>query len=214
MPSGSRPLSPAATASSWTSWPRRCSSTRVSRRAGSCLETSVLERLSGSLCDAVTGRPGSQALLEEAETAGLFVVPLDEVRGWWRYHHLFADLLRTRLRRDLPGRELDLHARAAAWHEKHGWVSEAIHHAVQAGEMQWAARLIEAEFDTMFYRRGERETLQRWFSLLPTEVRLSRPRMLVAQAALEDSNGRPDAVDGLLSLAERVIDRDGDEPFV
>jgi LuxR family maltose regulon positive regulatory protein len=61
------------------------------------LETSVLERLSGPLCDAVTGRPGSQALLEEAERAGLFVVPLDEVRGWWRYHHLFADLLRARL---------------------------------------------------------------------------------------------------------------------
>ena len=61
------------------------------------LETSVLERLSGELCDAVTGRPGSQALLEQAERAGLFVVPLDEVRGWWRYHHLFADLLRARL---------------------------------------------------------------------------------------------------------------------
>ena len=61
------------------------------------LETSVLERLSGELCDAVTGRPGSQALLEQVERAGLFLVPLDEVRGWWRYHHLFADLLRARL---------------------------------------------------------------------------------------------------------------------
>ena len=61
------------------------------------LETSVLERLSGPLCDAVTGREGSQALLEEAERAGLFLIPLDEVRGWWRYHHLFADLLRARL---------------------------------------------------------------------------------------------------------------------
>ena len=62
------------------------------------LETSVLERLSGALCDAVTGRTGSQALLEQVERAGLFLVPLDEVRGWWRYHHLFADLLRARLR--------------------------------------------------------------------------------------------------------------------
>ena len=62
------------------------------------LETSVLERLSGPLCDAVTGRTGSQALLEQVERAGLFLVPLDEVRGWWRYHHLFADLLRARLR--------------------------------------------------------------------------------------------------------------------
>src|SRR5262249_56590177 len=61
------------------------------------LETSVLERLSGELCDAVTGRPGSQALLEQAERAGLFLVPLDEVRGWWGYHHLVADPLRRRL---------------------------------------------------------------------------------------------------------------------
>ena len=68
------------------------------------LETSVLERLSGELCDAVTGRPGSQALLEQVERAGLFVVPLDEVRGWWRYHHLFADLLRARLQAEQPGR--------------------------------------------------------------------------------------------------------------
>ena len=67
------------------------------------LETSALDRLSGPLCDAVTGREGSQALLEEAEQAGLFLVPLDEVRGWWRYHHLFADLLQARLHSEQPG---------------------------------------------------------------------------------------------------------------
>ena len=68
------------------------------------LETSVLERLSGGLCDAVTGRTDSQAMLEQVERANLFLVPLDEVRGWWRYHHLFADLLRARLRQEQPGR--------------------------------------------------------------------------------------------------------------
>ena len=66
------------------------------------LETSVLERLSGELCDAVTGRSGSQAMLHDIERAGLFLVPLDEVRGWWRYHHLFADLLRARLEQSSP----------------------------------------------------------------------------------------------------------------
>jgi ATP/maltotriose-dependent transcriptional regulator MalT len=66
------------------------------------LETPVLERLSGVLCDAVTGRPGSQALLERVERAGLFLVPLDEIRGWWRYHHLFADLLHARLQAEQP----------------------------------------------------------------------------------------------------------------
>ena len=75
------------------------------------LETSVLERLSGPLCDAVTGRDGSQALLEQAERTGLFLIPLDEVRGWWRYHHLFADLLRARLQAEQPGREAQLHRR-------------------------------------------------------------------------------------------------------
>ena len=71
---------------------------------GFLLETSVLERLSGALCDAVTGRPGGQAMLERVERANLFLVPLDEVRGWWRYHHLFADLLRARLERERPER--------------------------------------------------------------------------------------------------------------
>ena len=86
------------------------------------LETSVLERLSGPLCDAVTGREGSQALLEEAERAGLFVIPLDEVRGWWRYHHLFADLLRARLQEEQPGRVTQLHRNAAAWYARStGW---------------------------------------------------------------------------------------------
>ena len=79
------------------------------------LETSVLERLSGELCDAVTGRTGGQAMLEQVERANLFLVPLDEVRGWWRYHHLFADLLRARLQQQQPGRVAALHRDAAAW---------------------------------------------------------------------------------------------------
>ena len=99
------------------------------------LETSVLERLSGPLCDAVTGRAGSQALLDQVERAGLFLVPLDEVRGWWRYHHLFADLLRARLRQEQPAQVAVLHRNAAAWHEEHGLADDAIRHAVAAGEM-------------------------------------------------------------------------------
>jgi LuxR family transcriptional regulator, maltose regulon positive regulatory protein len=107
------------------------------------LQTSVLDRLSGPLCDAVTGREGSQALLEEAERAGLFLIPLDEVRGWWRYHHLFADLLRARLQQEQPGRLAQLHRNAAAWCQEHGLADDAIGHAAAAGEMLWAARIIE-----------------------------------------------------------------------
>jgi ATP/maltotriose-dependent transcriptional regulator MalT len=81
---------------------------------GFLLETSVLERLSGRLCDAVTGRTDSQRLLEWVERANLFLVPLDEVRGWWRYHHLFADLLRMRLHQERPERVVALHRAAAA----------------------------------------------------------------------------------------------------
>src|SRR5262249_6305898 len=81
---------------------------------GFLLETSVLDRLCGPLCDAVTGRTGSQQMLEELDRANLFVVPLDEVRRWWRYHHLFADLLRARLERVRPQRIPGLHRAAAA----------------------------------------------------------------------------------------------------
>ena len=88
------------------------------------LETSVLDRLSGGLCDAVTGRAGGQVMLEQVERANLFLVPLDEVRGWWRYHYLFADLLRARLQQHQPGRVAGLHHNAAAWCEEHGLADE------------------------------------------------------------------------------------------
>ena len=81
------------------------------------------------------------------ERAGLFLVPLDEVRGWWRYHHLFADLLRARLQQEQPGQVVQLHRNAAAWYEGHGLPDDAVRHAVSAGEMVWAARLIEQHFE-------------------------------------------------------------------
>ena len=145
------------------------------------LETAVLERLSGELCDAVS-RPGSQALLEQAERAGLFVVPLDEVRGWWRYHHLFADLLRARLQEQQPARIPTLHRNAAAWYAERGLADDAIRHAVAAGEMTWAARLIEQHFDAVHSLRGEAATVQRWLAPLPADLVWSRPRLLLAQA--------------------------------
>ena len=171
---------------------------------GFLLETSVLERLSGELCDAVTGRSDGQAMLEAVEAAGLFLVPLDEVRGWWRYHHLFADLLRVRLRQELPGRAAALHRNAAGWHEQGSLADDAIRHAVAAGEMSWAARLIEQHFDARFYLQGEEATVQRWLSMLPAELIRSRPRLLVAQAAMASAGGRIDVVDGLLTAAERA----------
>ena len=177
------------------------------------LETSVLERLSGSLCDAVTGRTDGQAMLEQVERAGLFLMPLDDVREWWRYHHLFADLLRARLHRQQPGRVPQLHRAAAAWHEDHGLTDNAARHVIAAGEMSWAARLIERHFDALFYLRGEGATLQRWLSALPGDLILSRPRLLLAQAALADAGGHVEEVEGLLDDAEAASADASDEPF-
>ncbi len=177
------------------------------------LETSVLERLSGPLCDAVTGREGSQALLEEAERAGLFLIPLDEVRGWWRYHHLFADLLRARLQEEQPGRVPKLHRNAAAWYEEHGMADEAIGHAAAAGEMVWAARIIEQQFDMVYNIRGEAATIRRWLSVLPAEVVRSRPRLLLAQALMAATSGRIEVVEPLLDAVECAPPGWADEPF-
>ena len=177
------------------------------------LETSVLERLSGELCDTVTGRPGSQALLEQVERAGLFLTPLDEVRGWWRYHHLFAELLRARLQAEQPGRAPQLHRNAAAWCQEHGLADDAIRHAVAAGEMASAAGLVEQHFDALVYLHGEDATIQRWISALPGELVRSRPRLLLAQSFLASYSGHLEAVEPLLDAAERAFPSWADEPF-
>ena len=176
-------------------------------------ETSVLERLSGPLCDAVTGREGSQALLEEAERAGLFLIPLDEVRGWWRYHHLFADLLRARLQEKQPGRVAQLHRNAAAWYSEHELADDAIGHAAAAGEMLWGARIIEQHFDMVYNILGEAATIHRWLSALPADVVRSRPRLLLAQALMAATSGHIQEVEPLLDAVEYVPPGWAGEPF-
>jgi LuxR family transcriptional regulator, maltose regulon positive regulatory protein len=167
------------------------------------LETSVLDRMSGELCDAVTGRADGAVMLEATERAGLFVIPLDEVRGWWRYHHLFADLLRARLQQERPDQVPALHRAAAAWHEAHGLADDAIRHALAAGDTTWAARLIERHTDALLFR-GERDTVQRWLSALPAGLAGSRPRLLLAQVRLALLSGRAQDAEHLLDAAERA----------
>jgi LuxR family transcriptional regulator, maltose regulon positive regulatory protein len=176
------------------------------------LQTSVLGRLSGALCEAVTGRSDSQQLLEQVERANLFLVPLDEVRGWWRYHHLFADLLRARLNQEQPERVPALHQAAAAWSEGHGLVDDAIRHALAAGDALWAARLIERHFDDLL-RRSEDATLHRWLEGLPAEVVRSRPRLCLARAVWAWIGGRLEAVEPLLAEAERAYPAVAEEPY-
>ena len=179
---------------------------------GFLLETSVLERLSGGLCDAVTGRTDSQRLLEGIERANLFLVPLDAVRGWWRYHQLFADLLRARLRQQQPERVAGLHRAAAAWSEAHGLADDAVRHALAAGDAAWAARLAERYADELLLR-GEGATVRRWLAVLPAELVGSRPRLLLARARLALLSGRVEGVDELLDGAERALAEAADEPY-
>jgi LuxR family maltose regulon positive regulatory protein len=180
------------------------------------LETSVLERLSGGLCDAVTGRGDGQVMLEHVEQAGLFLTPLDEVRGWWRYHRLFADLLRARVQQQRPGRVTALHRAAAAWYQERGLADDAVGHALAAGDTAWAARLIEQYFDATLYLRSEGATAQRWLAALPAELVQTRPRLLLAQVLLAATLGQAEAMEPPLDAAERAMAEAApavDEPF-
>ncbi|HEX4660027.1 MAG TPA: hypothetical protein VH307_21795, partial [Streptosporangiaceae bacterium] len=178
---------------------------------GFLLQTSVLDRLSGPLCNALTGRSDGQEMLERIERAGLFLVPLDEVRGWWRYHHLFADLLRARLAGEQSGRARDLHSLAARWHEEHGLADDAIRHALAAEDLAEAARLIERHFDAA-YMTGERTTIQRWLSAVPRQVALARPRFRLAQTFAALVYGDVESAAALLSGAEGG-EQSSAEPF-
>ena len=168
------------------------------------LRTSILERLSGPLCDALIGASDGQTMLERLERDNLFVVPLDDDRRWYRYHHLFADFLRGRLLREHPERVAESHRRAASWYEREGWASEAVEHALAAGDYQWTARLIEQHTQVLVLR-GEGATMDRWLSALPAGLVRSRPRLSLARAIWALIGGRTDEVDGLLTDAERAL---------
>ncbi len=138
------------------------------------LRTSVLERLTGPLCDAVTGQAGGAARLVELDRANLFLVALDDRRRWYRYHHLFADVLRAHLREQQPGRIAELHRRASAWLHLHGEPTDAIYHALAGGDPDRAADLMELAVPVMRRERREAE-LARWVRALPEDVVRVRP---------------------------------------
>ena len=123
------------------------------------LQTSILDRLSGPLCDAVTGQTDGKAMLEALDRGNLFLVPLDDRRRWYRYHHLFADVLRARLLDEQPDDVAELHRRASDWYEQNGERSEAIRHALAAEDFERAADLIELAMPAM--RRTDRRSTLR-----------------------------------------------------
>ena len=173
------------------------------------LRTSILDRLNGSLCDAVTGQDGGRATLERLERANMFLVPLDDRRRWYRYHHLFADVLRAHLADEQPAALAELHGRASAWFSSNDEPVDAIRHAVAAGDFELAADLVEAEVPA--WRRDRQEsTIRRWLQLLPADVIRKRPVLMIdligALASIgefaDDTEERLDDTERLVNLAK------------
>ncbi len=169
------------------------------------LRTSVLTRLSGPLADAVTGRTDGRAMLETLDRDNLFLLPLDDQRRWYRYHHLFADMLQARLLDERPDEVLELHRRASAWHEQDGDITVAIEHALAAGDTERAAGLVELTIRPMGQDRREAQ-LRRWMEALPDEVFAARPVLANGYVGALMSTGEVRGVEPRLQIAEQWVD--------
>ena len=169
------------------------------------LQTCILGRLSGPLCDAVTGRDGGKAMLAALDRGNLFLVPLDDRRRWYRYHHLFADVLQARLLDERPGQVPDLHRRASAWYQQNGEPSQAISHALAAEDFGRAADLVELAISVMSRTRQEAR-VRGWLEAIPDQVVRVRPVLIVAFAWVLLSVGEFESVEGRLRDAERWLD--------
>ena len=146
------------------------------------LQTAILERFNADLCNAVTGLSDSQALLEKLEQANLFLIPLDDERKWYRYHHLFAEVLREHLQQANPRSIPTLYQSAAAWFETQALWPEAIHHALAAADFTRTAHLIERVGIALFSQPNIQHSLQRWLSALPAPFIRARPRLCLMYA--------------------------------
>ena len=169
------------------------------------LQTSVLDRLSGPLCDAVTGRDGGHGVLAALERGNLFLVPLDHRRRWYRYHHLFADVLRAHLRDEQPGAVAGLHRRASGWFERNGEPAEAIRHALAGEDGERAANLVELAIPATQQARQE-ATLRGWLEALPDELIRVRPVLSNGYAGSLLATGEVEGVEARLRDAECWLD--------
>jgi LuxR family maltose regulon positive regulatory protein len=176
------------------------------------LRTSILDRMCGPLCDAVLGSPSAsrQATLEYLQHANLFIVPLDNERRWYRYHHLFAELLRQRLyQSDISpteegGRVAELHRRASQWYEDNGLDLEAFKHATAANDIERAARLIVGKGMPLYFRGGAVPILK-WLESLPTTVKDARPSLWVTYASATLTIGLVTGVEQKVQAAEAAL---------
>jgi LuxR family maltose regulon positive regulatory protein len=170
------------------------------------LQTSILNRLSGPLCDTVTGQPGGGVpRLEALQRGNFFLIPLDDRRQWYRYHHLFADVLRLHLLAEQPEQVPELHRRASEWYEQHVLVADAIHHALAAEAFERAAGLIQRAMPEMQRSRQE-ATLLGWFQALPDGLFHNRPVLNVHYAGTLLQSGQLHGVEARLRSVERWLD--------
>ena len=174
------------------------------------LQSSVLKRLTGPLCEAVCSglsqeAVSGQAFLERLDRTNLFIVPLDDQRQWYRYHHLFADLLRQRLRQTWPGKIPMLHLRASEWYEQNGHIDEAIEHALRGEDFERAAHLIERAAEAVWVR-GDDAKLRRWLDKLPLACTASRPGLCVFHAWSLFASGQQAAAEQSLRAAEQALE--------
>ena len=174
------------------------------------LQTSILDRLSGALCDAVTGQHDSIAMLDALERGNLFVVPLDDQRHWFRYHHLFADVLATRARQEQPAQVPILHQRASEWYAANGFPADAIRHALAAKDFARAAALVELAWPAM-EGRFQTTTWLHWAKALPDELVRTRPVLSTAYGWAFLNGGELEAAEPHLRAAERWLESSAQE---
>src|SRR3989440_5071574 len=174
------------------------------------LQTAILDRLNGPLCDAVTGQEEGNARLEALERGNFFVVPLDDKRHWYRYHHLFAEVLSAHLMAEQPDQVSTLHRRASEWYEHHGSAADAISHALAAQDFARTADLVELALPAMRRSRQEAMVLG-WLKALPDELVHYRPVLSVDYAGALLSSGQLEGVEARLRDAERWLDTTADK---
>jgi LuxR family transcriptional regulator, maltose regulon positive regulatory protein len=167
------------------------------------LRTSILERLCAPVCDALTGVGDAAARLDQIERSNLFLIPLDPRREWYRYHHLFRDLLRHELARVSPELIAELHRRAYRWHVRAGMVDDAIAHATKAGDVAEAGELIAQHWRPLL-NVGQGETVARWIDELPSGAALADARLCLARGWVALLLGQFDAAEGWRRAAERA----------
>jgi LuxR family maltose regulon positive regulatory protein len=168
------------------------------------MQTSILRKMNGELCDYLTGEKGGRETLHRLEDANLFLIALDDKREWYRYHHLFSGLLSHRLSKDSPDLVRESHIRASSWNENHGYLLEAMHHAQASGDVRLIIDLLEANALDLIYR-GANQTLSRWLGELPRDEVASRPQLSLAQAWAAVFNGDMKATERFLDQAQSAL---------